>query len=296
MTHLTHLTQQARDKGGNTVPRARGYRQWDFTLHEGLDSPDSDIPTILGVSHEGYIESVGLKLKDWAVQEELTSDGKPHLQGHLKFSNQIRRETLKQWLPTAHWEDTKNERRALGYCLQANKRAPDGRVWSKHTLPPSWLYQVPQSNETVSPPQWHDVVEGWLLEEPQQREIVWVFDVQGNTGKTWFIKRMVKKYFWATFCTCTKKADIVSKGSRDIAAYLLSYPRQMQEMVGIYAAMEELKDNMFDKAKLQKVPVSVCEMWNPHVFVFANWAPQREYLSADRWNVWEIVNGNLVKR
>lgn len=55
-----------------------------------------------------------------------------------------------------------------------------------------------------------------------------------------------------------------------------------------YKALEALKNGIFFSGKYESGMVN--SYGSPHVFVFANFEPEWEYFSQDRWKVYEIIN------
>lgn len=130
-------------------------------------------------------------------------------------------------------------------------------------------------------------------EPPHPRHIHWIVDEVGNSGKTFMAK-------WL----CINKGAALLGGKRSdcYACYqgestvIFDVPRQLGEdtMDHIYGTIEKIKDGHFMSGKY--VPVQRC--WEiPHVFVFANWWPNMDALSKDRWDIWVITQeGEEVQR
>lgn len=118
------------------------------------------------------------------------------------------------------------------------------------------------------------------------REIRFVVDEVGNSGKSWFTR-------WA-ISTVPDKVQVLKVGKRDDLAYavdetksifLFDVPRTQMEFLQ-YSVLEMLKDQLVFSPKYEsgmKVLMST-----PMVVVFSNEEPDRTKMSADRYNVTRI--------
>jgi len=111
------------------------------------------------------------------------------------------------------------------------------------------------------------------------RIIHWWWDEKGCRGKTILCKILVARY----------GADLIDGGFKDIAYSLSDEPkivvmnitRSVEGRVN-YKALEAVKDGLLFSPKYE----SRVKIFNsPHVMVFANFAPEREAMSQDRWHV-----------
>lgn len=69
--------------------------------------------------------------------------------------------------------------------------------------------------------------------------------------------------------------------------YLIDLPRAMKKtnMVGLFSAIEEIKSGYAYDDRYKFVEKFFdC----PNIWVFTNYIPDSEYLSADRWKIWQI--------
>lgn len=127
-----------------------------------------------------------------------------------------------------------------------------------------------------------------LEQEPNDREVIFVVDPTGGTGKSFFVKYMLRKY-----------PDVVQRlsiGKRDDLAYaidesksvfLFDVPRSQSEFLQ-YSILEQLKDGMIFSTKYQSRSKSL--PGNSHVVVFMNEQPDRNKLSQDRYVVINWLN------
>jgi len=134
------------------------------------------------------------------------------------------------------------------------------------------------------------------LEEQCDRKILWVFDYDGNTGKTRLGRYlMMKKNFQILFPGSTHNlcsmlnpfaAGFVFDCSRN--AFSSSGIKQMNEL---YDLLEQLKNRFVVSGKYQgslKIPTS------NKVLVFGNQIPILERLSLDRWDFFHTKLGYVL--
>lgn len=114
------------------------------------------------------------------------------------------------------------------------------------------------------------------------REVIFVLDPAGNSGKSWLTR------YWYT-----KRDDLqrLSIGKRDDLAYAIDtskrlfvfdIPRGQIEMLQ-YCILEQLKDQMVFSPKYESLTkiLPTC----PHVVVFTNEEPDRSKMTADRYKI-----------
>lgn len=128
-----------------------------------------------------------------------------------------------------------------------------------------------------------DLVEE-LLEEPNDRTIIWYCDVFGNTGKTWFSKLCIGKLNCIRFEN-GRSVDIkyAYSGQRVV---IFDLTRTQQDHFN-YEVLETIKNGvMFSSKYDSRMKVFTA----PHVVVFANWPPDNGKLSNDRWDIRTTMN------
>jgi len=131
---------------------------------------------------------------------------------------------------------------------------------------------------------WQKILWDKLLEEPNDRHILWYTDETGNQGKTWFSKYLVA-VSGAAYYTNGKSGDIkfAYKGERIVVFDLC---RSTEERVN-YEILETIKNGILFNTKYQ----STTRIFKiPHVVVFANFGPDRSKLSEDRWKITNLIN------
>ena len=147
------------------------------------------------------------------------------------------------------------------------------------------------------PPELDLVLRPWqndLLEEvllpADDRKIIWYFDPLGGLGKSTMAKYLCGNHD-AIMVGGTKKDILYAYDNQEIVLFDLS--RTAEGRVS-YSAMEDIKNGLFFSSKYTSK--MVVRNNNAHVIVFANWLPDLDALSRDRWDIRYAQNGEVVNR
>lgn len=253
---------------GNTR-RPSPAKHWAFTWN---NPPEGGFDEFLG--------SNGSRIQCLAAQEEIGESGTPHIQGQISFYSKCR--PLGLGPAEIHWEKTRSVKHSTAYCLDPEKRAPDGRVWTKGPVATpleTWTY------DELRP--WQKALVDELKERPAKtdRRIIWMWEPDGNVGKTVLAKHLVDQC--GALVVGARASDMkyavtswVHKHGGGPPIILITVPRA-QTMVS-YKGIEEIKDGLFFSSKYESEMVR----YNvPHVVVLANCEPEYDTLSSDRWDV-----------
>lgn len=238
-----------------------------------------------------YLEDLFKDTKKYVFQEELgNKKNTPHLQGCVMFKYQIEFSSIKKKLPKCHIEKCKNWKCSVEYCSDPNKR--NGKVFYKNVQLSEPLIDIIESNGPL--PFQNEIIE-LVKKDPNDREIVWIYDEKGNTGKTKLIKHLNFKYK-VLFCS-GKKNDIffnvgsyLDKNNNILKCVIFTFSRSYEGHVS-YDSIESIKDGLFFSGKYE----SKCFNFNPpHVIIMCNFKPNLECLSLDRWTIYEVKKGKLI--
>lgn len=136
--------------------------------------------------------------------------------------------------------------------------------------------------------QWHLMIIAQAMTEPPPRTINWIYDTIGNTGKSQLSQLL--QCMGAAVLTGSAKHSLYGLSQMGpVKCVIIDIPRNTTTVN--YSLLEKVKDGSFRvnlyESKQRMMPT-------PHVFVFANFPPNRFKLSADRWNIAEVVKGKLV--
>jgi len=144
-----------------------------------------------------------------------------------------------------------------------------------------------EMNEEVELKPWQKRVIS-LMKNQDDRQVIWMYDEAGNTGKS----------FLATYLLRTGDAFVVEGGTtRDLSyAYndqpyvILDFCRSQKEFVN-YHAIEAFKNGRMFSSKYQ----SSLRVFTPaKVICFANFLPEWQKLSRDRWCCLEIKDDKMT--
>lgn len=250
-------------------------RCWSFTLN---NPTDEEIGTL-----EERLEAQNAK--GWRIQEE--KEKTYHLQGAIQFKNPRRFSQLtKDWNGRVHWEKAKDWRKLRKYCCDPSKRMKQGKVWAKGSGPPVLKPDILEQEVELKPFQ-KEIVE-LTNKEPDKRTIHWYWDSQGGTGKSTLARdlAMMKKALYVSGKASDIKYAVAEyvEEEGDPQMVIVDVPRSSEGYVS-YQALECLKNGIFFSGKYESKQV----IFNrPHVVVFANFPPDRQKMSADRWHVVNI--------
>lgn len=123
---------------------------------------------------------------------------------------------------------------------------------------------------------WQQGVLDMLAEEPNSRQLLWVYDPYGNAGKTYLSRHLVDNC-GAFYCNGGKSVDITHayNGERIV---VFDYVRDAKDYVG-YGVIEQMKNGIMFSPKYES---GMKAFDPPHVIIFANFAPEDGKFSADR--------------
>lgn len=134
--------------------------------------------------------------------------------------------------------------------------------------------------------EWQKKLFDELVEKPDRRKIVWYVDWDGNCGKT-FIATYLKCHSSCKYIENAKSGDIkYAYSGQKIVIFDLT--KSVQEKLN-YQALESVKNGIFFSPKYESTDKTFPI---PHVVVFANWPPEDEKMSADRWEIRYISEKN----
>lgn len=262
---IANLTKSS---GGNTKnPRCRS---WCFTWN----------------NYEN-IKILEKKLNDignYVFQEETGDNGTKHLQGVVNLKNQKTFNQVKSIEVKAHWEPCRNLKKSIEYCTKLDTRT--GNVFTNMDI--TYPESLDNEYKSCTPKAWQIEIEKLINEKPDSRKIYWFWESTGNVGKSVFTRHLVM----------TRKDCIVLSGKAADMKFaiqacqvkpkivIFDLSRDMENKIS-YQGMEEIKNGCFFSSKYEGGMVI---MNKPHIIVFANWEPNYNKLSPDRWVVKNIAD------
>lgn len=263
---------------GNTVPSASSKKQqarsWVFTMHEPkVDTVDTLCETLKGVAKKFVFQL-----------EKAPTTGREHYQGWIMFKNAKTMggviKVLEGFGKPPHVEVARGDEDAnIRYCTKPETKA--GGPWTWGITP---MLRDPLAGVTLYTWQRKAIEE--YNKEPDERTIRWFWDATGNCGKTALAKHLCMNK--DTIYVNGKAADVKCAVAKLYAdgkpprCVIFGIPRTVTAEYVSYSALEEIKDGIFFSGKYESGMVT---MNPPHVWVFANFAPDEEKLSKDRWSI-----------
>lgn len=263
---------------GNTITKSNLINpaiKWCFTLNNYTEEEYSAIcSNILSLCRYGIVG-----------REVSPTNNTPHLQGYIEFTRKKR--PLGAFNnPRIHWEKAKgNKLQNVEYCSKEDK--------VPYIFPTEWKVPLKKEDFYV----WENYVYDILIQEPDPRKIIWLYDEVGCSGKTTFSKWLYQNL----------DGVIVLSGSGDnmkngIIEYLevnhklptiviMNIPRTKKNFMS-WCGIEEIKDMFFFSGKYHggfvcgKPPALVC---------LANSLPDVRKVSLDRWDIFHIVDEGLER-
>lgn len=251
---------------GNTItkpePKKRitASKYWCFTLNNYTKEEYDSIITFLNLAPNKYI-----------IGKEKGEKGTPHLQGYINFEDKCRPLEKKELCKRIHWEKCKGtEEDNIKYCSKDGDYIVKGLKVNKpiKLIKEDMLYT------------WQKEIIEVVKKEPDDRVIYWYWSDGGKVGKTQFAKYL--SYHYGAVPVDGKKNDILfCTATFDSDIYIFDFERTCEEYIS-YGAMEKVKNGYYMCAKYESKPI----IRNPpHIICFANFPPDYEALSKDRWVV-----------
>ena len=136
---------------------------------------------------------------------------------------------------------------------------------------------------------WQAMLMDEIKQKPDRRTVNWFWDSTGNTGKTALCKHICMTRHAVYFHGRGSDAEaaianrIKKHESTDIV--LWDIPRTAKDYVK-YEIIDFIKDGIFPYGRYGQLLFN-----SPHLYVFANFLPDRTKVSQDRWRIFEIPTG-----
>lgn len=244
-------------EGNTRASRVIPTKRWCFTLNNYT---------------KDQVSRLHSKLKElkclYIIGKEVASTGTKHLQGYLECPRKIRAlETFK--IKEINWRKAKGTREHnLDYCSKDGNFISTFKV-IKDPLDGKKLYK------------WQKKLLKKIKKEPDDRTIMWYWG-EGMDGKTAFAKHLCMKYNATYVNGCAKDVKFAIAKMKDVPEIVIfGFPRSAEGYVS-YSALEEVKDGIIFSTKFE----SEMKLFNPpHIIVFANFEPDKDMISKDRWYI-----------
>lgn len=266
----------AKKKGTKvTKKRDSAAARWCFTWNNPKEAPwlrDKLIPIC----------------KKFVFQREIGDEGTEHFQGAIWLKKKTRFSALKKIDVAIHWEKMNNEEGSEKYCQK-----------SATSLGEIVKYGFPADIETITKLRcWQEELYHILSRKPDSRHIYWIIDKDGNAGKTEFVRWYAIKHRDEAICANAGNGKDVANllknfaEVKDIGSFRVFLYNMARDSQISYRMLEGMKDGMMTNVKYEAATL----IFNrPHVVVMSNEEPEYDKLSADRWIVYTIENGELTQ-
>jgi len=127
--------------------------------------------------------------------------------------------------------------------------------------------------------------------EIEDRPVYWFWNAEGCNGKTAVAKHVIMNHPRRAILLGGKASDMkngvlnfIEKMGQPPKIVMLNLVRSLENFVS-YQGIEEVKDGLFYSPKYEG---GMVVMNPPILIIFANFEPDREKLSADRWRVYNV--------
>lgn len=144
-----------------------------------------------------------------------------------------------------------------------------------------WLNQQLEMPNFVPRPGWQTDLSNDLDGPVSRRQVIWIYETLGNVGKSYMARNYKRGEVY--YVTGGKHADIYHAYASQRFVFF-DVPRSAADRFP-YEVLEKFKDGILFQSKYQS---KVLYFDVPHVVVFANFAPDRTKLSADRWDIRDV--------
>lgn len=266
---------------------------FDFTLAVcGTEAYDKEDFTTKFNLIEEYVND---KCKNYAFQlEKGNITQRYHFQGRIKFKhdNRIRLGTLvkNNPLPGAHWSITSNNTKNFDYCMKE-----DTRIEGPWTDPENRPAHVPRDIKDLVFRPWQKQLADWI-DEYCHRKIQVIYNPPGGIGKTTFTKWLMF-YKGAFKLQSTNNAKELTQfassawekaGRNPIAqCFIFDLPRSFckANLAQMYCAIEDIKGGILQDGR-HTARNGLLDP--PRVYIFTNELPDKNYVSHDRWEIFEV--------
>jgi len=231
-------------------------------------------------------------LRDEAVEfyinrEQGENGGTPHLQYCMRFKNARTFKSVQEMTMGSHIEISKNWNATKLYCQKSSTQTHD--TISKTPIKRRPL-KDPLEGKTLYT--WQAEILAMLDEEPDDRTIHWLWEEHGNVGKTTIAKHLCIKYPGKVLYISGKANDIkygiktfLENDENDLIICIFDFVRSSENFIS-FEAIESIKNGIFYNSKYESEMV----VFNPpHVICFANFKPDMDKLSGDRWMIRNIA-------
>lgn len=271
----TEMAQEMAQTGNTKMSSRNRSRAWCFTWN------NPPIGSVAQITE--YFEKMNMLYVFQMERGE--SNGVEHLQGVCRFENP--RDNWPQIDMAIHWERCKSWPKSKKYCCKLDTRIDgpwtnvDGLTYRASLRDPLEGYELYDFQKKII---------DMMNVIPNDRIVHWYWEPDGKCGKTSLARHLRIKYGRRVLYVNGVNRDIFCRFAKlnedgiDVDMVIFGLTRQDANRMS-YRSLEMMKDGIAFSGKYESTDI----VFNPpHVVVFANFAPDRELISEDRWNVVRI--------
>lgn len=260
------------------------YYRWCFTFNNYEKSDITKLKILFNSICKKYVfqeeKGKGTQQKGpWGCI--IITDGTPHLQGSINLKTKARLTELKKIDGRIHWEPTKNAGAADKYACKEETRIGEIYTFERKKA----FIRTKSKFDDIKP---REEILNIIQDEPDNRTINWIWSDKGGVGKTSTASYIEHNY--EGVCIANGKGHDIKNTvikhleDNDLDILIINVPRCNENYVS-WSAIEEIKDGLIYSGKYEG---GFANIEHPHVIILANFEPNKDKLSRDRWNIINI--------
>lgn len=294
-------------------------RFWFITVNSDIIIEDDTDTNIL----DDWTQSVNLKLLKLQPQKKVyqfeqgSKNNRLHFHLYIEFRNPRYFSAMKKNFPIGKIIIPDNKIGCMKYCVKERTRFQIGE-YSDYKNPEDIHDEKKKKEEEPDPAAiyrelllkeshieeyypWQKSVIDIIKNKPDARSIYWIYDPNGGNGKSYFSKNLLLRpeiYENIRYFSSGKLADVVYsiketvENFQIVKTFIFDIPRFKKNVID-FELIENLKNGMLFSSKYESTNLIIPI---PNIVIFSNNLPNTNFLSADRWKIFEIVDKSLVEK
>lgn len=227
----------------------------------------------------------------------------PHWQVYFELVNQTRMKTKMAEVlghDNFHLEKAVNTANAcVAYVFGVGKPYELGWIVYRKNVATPYNYKSSASEfwANFKPKKFQAEIIGLVSEEVHDREIIYLYETAGNTGKTKLAEYL--HIFHGAIVTGGKTDDMKHAIARwqqitqqCPVIIVMDIARSERIKDSTFRGIESIKNGLFFSGKYESAMLH--SVFKPHIFIFANFPPCKQHLSQDRWKIGEIAKDEII--
>lgn len=265
-------------------------KNWCFTINNPTEYHDNILTNL----------TTDNKVFELNAQEEKGDNNTLHIQGFIRYNNQVSFNSIKKQIPKSHIEKAKLINNAWYYCSKPTFEG--AKRWEKKSKKRKREEEEKEEEEEKKREEeedkegcrelrpWQKQIKDILLNDDRTRYVHWIVDEEGNKGKSFLCKHFdywVKNSYTVS---SAKASDIKYTLSlylekKRLKYFIMDIPRNVDIEKISYNLLEDLKNGKIFSNKYESTNI---RFRTPAVLILSNNYPIYNKLSIDRWKVYTI--------